>query len=386
MTNTASFSAADTAAPSLATRLAFLVAGFGVATWAPLVPFAKTRLGIDDGALGMLLLCLGAGSVSSMLLTGALCSRHGSKPVVGVTGVVMALLLPTLALAGTPLALGLALFAFGAALGSLDVAMNVHAVAVERIASRPLMSGFHAMYSVGGFAGSAFMTALLSLHVRPWAGAVVCGALMLAAMATAWPRLLAKTRGGERGPLFAVPRGLIFVLAGLATVTFLAEGALLDWSALLVTDSGLVATAQGGLGYMLFSVAMTIGRFSGDALVARIGDRATLLWGGLATVAGFVVLLVAPVAAVAMAGFLSIGLGAANLVPVLFRRAGTQDAMPPALAVAAITTTGYAGVLAGPAAIGFLARAIGLQGAFWLVCLLLCIVPACARRVAPVRA
>jgi len=376
---------ADTPATRLATRLSFLVAGFGVAAWAPLVPFAKARLGIGDAALGALLLCLGAGSVASMVLTGPLCSRLGSRPVVGATGLALALLLPLLALVGTPLGLGLALFGFGAALGSLDVAMNVHAVAVERAAPRPLMSGFHAMYSVGGFAGSAFMTLLLSLHLPPLPGALLCAALMLGAMAAAWPRLLRATPGGERGPLFAVPRGLMLVLAGLAAVTFLAEGALLDWSALLVTDSGLVAAAQGGLGYMLFSVAMTAGRFGGDAVVSRIGDRATLLWGGLAAIAGFVVLLLAPVAAVAMAGFLLIGLGASNLVPVLFRRAGTQDVMPPALAVAAITATGYAGILVGPAVIGFIAQAIGLHGAFWLLCVLMGLVPACARWVAPAR-
>ncbi len=378
-------SSSDTPATRLATRLSFLVAGFGVAVWAPLVPFAKARLGISDAMLGLLLLCLGAGSLSSMALTGALCSRFGSKPVVGATGLAMALLLPFLAFADTVPGLGLALFGFGAVLGSLDVAMNVHAVAVERSAPRPLMSGFHAMYSVGGFAGSAFMTLLLSLHLPPLPGAVLCAALMLAAMAAAWPRLLKATPGAGRGPLFAVPRGLMLVLAGLAAVMFLAEGALLDWSALLVTDSGLVAAAQGGLGYMLFSVAMTAGRLGGDAIVARIGDHATLRWGGLAAIAGFALLLLAPIAPVAMAGFLLIGLGASNLVPVLFRRAGTQDVMPPTLAVAAITTTGYAGVLAGPALIGFVAQAIGLHGAFWLLGLLICLVPAYAGLVAPAK-
>jgi len=373
---------ADTPATRLATRIAFFVAGFGVAAWAPLVPFAKARLGVDDGTLGLLLLCLGAGSVSSMLLTGPACSRFGSRPVVVLTGFAMALVLPTLAFAATPLSLGSALFVFGAALGSLDVAMNVHAVAVEQAAARPLMSGFHAMYSVGGFAGSAFMTALLSFRVGPLAGALACAVLMLAGMGVTWPRLLAATPGGDRGPLFAVPHGVILLLAGLAAVTFLAEGALLDWSALLVTDSGLVATAQGGIGYMLFAIAMTVGRFGGDAVTARIGDRAILVWGGLAAVAGFVVLLLAPVAAMAMGGFLLIGLGASNLVPVLFRRAGNQRVMPPALAVAAITTTGYAGILAGPAVIGFIAQAIDLQGAFWLLALAMCLVPICARRVA----
>ncbi|MDE2452767.1 MAG: hypothetical protein KGL43_04175 [Burkholderiales bacterium] len=131
---------------------------------------------------------------------------------------------------------------------------------------------------------------------------------------------------------------------------------------------------------------LIFGRFGGDAVAARIGDRATLLWGGLASVAGFVVLLEAPVAGVAMAGFLLIGLGASNLVPVLYRRAGTQRIMPAVLAVAAITSTGSAGILAGPARIGFVAQAIGLHATFWLLAASMCAVPARARLAAPPRA
>ena len=146
---------ADRPATRLATRLAFLVAGFGLACWAPLVPLAKQRLMIDDGILGLLLLCLGIGSVGAMLLTGALSARYGSKPMIIVGGLGVAVLLPLLSIASSPLTLGLSLLAFGAALGSLEVAMNIHAVEVERAAGRPLMSGFHALFSIGGFAGSA---------------------------------------------------------------------------------------------------------------------------------------------------------------------------------------------------------------------------------------
>jgi predicted MFS family arabinose efflux permease len=376
-------STADTPATRLATRIAFFVNGFSIAAWAPLVPFVKSRLGLSDGTLGLLLLWIGAGSVASMLLTGPLCSRFGSKPIVGVTGFALAVILPTLAFAGTPIAMAVSLFFFGAALGSMDVAMNVHAVAVEKAASRPLMSGFHGMFSVGGFAGAAFMTGLLSLHVQPMRGVLACAGLVLVGMALATPRLIAAVPGEKRGPLFAMPHGFIILLAVLAGVTFLAEGALLDWSAMLVTDTGLVPAAQGGLGYMLFAIAMTVGRFGGDAVVARIGDSAALFRGGLVAVAGFVVLLVAPITAVALGGFLLIGVGASNLVPVLFRRAGAQSAMPPALAVSAITTVGYAGILAGPAVIGFVAQVISLHGAFWVLALLMCLVPVCARRVAP---
>ncbi len=368
----------DRPATRLATRLAFFVAGFGVACWAPLVPFAKLRLGVDDAMLGILLLCIGLGSVIAMIATGAISARYGSRPVIVAGGVGLVLLLPVLTLVSTPLALGIALLAFGASLGSLDVAMNVHAVEVERAAGRPLMSGFHALFSVGGFTGSMVMTSLLSMRMGTLVSTLLCSAAMLAAMLVARPRLLSARQRAD-GPLFVMPRGIVLLLAALTAVTFLAEGALLDWSALLITDKGLVGAAQGGLGYMLFSIAMTAGRFGGDAVTARVGDRSTMFWGGLLAIAGFAVLLTAPLAPIAMAGFLLIGLGASNIVPVLFRRAGSQRAMPSALAVAAITTTGYAGNLAGPAGMGFVAKSVGLSSAFWLLVGLLLLVPCCAR-------
>lgn len=371
---------ADRPATRLATRLAFLVAGFGIACWAPLVPFAKARLGVDDGVLGLLLLSLGIGSVVAMLMTGIMSARYGSKPIIIAGGLGLALVLPCLAVVGTPAMLALALFAFGAALGSIDVAMNIHAVEVERAADRPLMSGFHALFSIGGFAGSALMTALLSLQTGALACTLICAALMLAAMLVAWPRLL-RSAQVQDGPLFVLPHGSVLLLALLGAITFLVEGAMLDWGALLVIGAGLVSEAQGGIGYIVFSIAMTAGRLGGDAVVARIGDRATLVWGSLIAIAGFVVLLTAPVAAVAIGGFLLIGIGASNLVPVLFRRAARQTVMPTGLAVAAITTAGYAGILIGPAGVGFVAHIGGLTLAFWLLAALMGLVTLSARMV-----
>ena len=368
-------------APRVATRLSFLVAGFGVSCWAPLVPFAKDRLAVDEQVLGMLLLCMGSGSVVAMLFTGMLSARFGIRAVIFVSGVALALLLPTLVVASTPVALGLFLLLFGASLGALEVAMNIHAVEVERDAGRPLMSGFHALYSVGGFAGATFITTLLSAGFGALASVLIGSVMMLFAIIAAWPRLL-RTRAAEGEPHFAVPRGVVAVIATLTAITFLAEGALLDWSALLITGKNLMNVEQGGTGYMMFAIAMTAGRLSGDALIARIGDRAALLWGGVVAIAGFFVLLLAPVAALALAGCVLIGLGAANVVPVLFRSAGNQKVMPAGLAVAVISTTGYAGILLGPAIIGFVAKQVGLSNAFWMLPALLCLVPLTSRLVA----
>src|SRR4051794_22301682 len=134
-------SSADRPATRLATRLAFLVAGFGVACWAPLIPFAKQRLMVNEGVLGLLLLCLGVGSILAMTLTGVVNARYGSRPMILAGSLGLSIILPLLSLARTPLELGLLLFVFGASLGSLDVAMNIHAVEVERASGRSLMSG-----------------------------------------------------------------------------------------------------------------------------------------------------------------------------------------------------------------------------------------------------
>jgi MFS family permease len=130
---------------------------------------------------------------------------------------------------------------------------------------------------------------------------------------------------------------------------------------------------------------MTAMRFTGDSLTGRFGDRAMMIWGSFVAIAGFVVLLLAPVVWIAMAAFILIGLGAANVVPVLFRRAGSQTVMPPGLAIAVITTVGYAGILLGPAIIGFVADHVGLTLAFWMIPVLLISVPLCAAVVAPRR-
>ncbi|MGY3033644.1 putative MFS family arabinose efflux permease [Bradyrhizobium sp. USDA 4354] len=369
---------ANWSAGLLGTRLAFFVAGFGLAAWAPLVPLAKERLAVDDRMLGLLLLCLGTGSVIAMLLTSVSNARYGSKPIILAGGLGLAIMLPCLAIADTPVRLGATLFAFGVSLGSIDVAMNIHAIELERTTGRPLMSGFHAQYSIGEFTGSAAVTSFLSLQLGPLFSTLVCSALMTIAIVSAWPGLLA-AGSGQQGPLFVLPHYSVLLIAVLAAITFLVEGAMLDWSALLLVERDLLAEAHGGIGCMLFSIAMAAGRLSGDAVVARIGDRATLMLGTLPIVTGFLAVVAAPVTLIAMAGFLLIGLGISNVVPVLCRRAGKQKMMPAGVAIAVITTAGYAGILVGPAGIGLVAHMFGLRLAFGMLGALMAIVTLSAR-------
>ncbi|MRV76505.1 MFS transporter [Duganella sp. FT92W] len=348
---------------SRSTRLAFFANGIAMSAWAPLVPYAKTRLQLEPAHLGMILLCLGIGSMLAMPATGALTARFGCRKVMTASGSLVCAILPMLALASSPLQLALALFLFGASIGTMDVAMNVQAVEVEKHRGIPLMSGFHGMYSVGGFAGAAGVTLLLANGVTPAAACIAVAMLAASLLLAARSGMLAAT-GGNGHALFVMPRGRVIVIGLLCFAVFMAEGAVLDWSALLLAGMPGFATSEAGLGYAAFAIAMTTGRFGGDRIVRRWGNVRVLLCGGICAAAGFFTAVLAPHAAVVLAGFALVGLGASNIVPILFTAAGRQPDMPASLAVGAITAIGYTGILTGPALIGFIAHAASLQLAF----------------------
>ena len=367
-----------------ATRAAFFIPGFATAAWAPMVPYAKAQAGLSDASLGALLLCLGLGSLLAMPLAGALTARIGCRRLMVATTAVILLSLPLLAIAPSALALGAALFVFGTGIGAMDCTMNMQAVAVERDAGRAMMSGFHAFYSIGGFVGAGCMTALLILGTPLWLAAILAVAAMLAVAVLSAPHWRPQ-RIEHDGPLLALPHGIVLFISVLAFVVFLAEGSMLDWSAVFLADVRQVPRDQAGAGFAVFTLAMTAMRLFGDGIVERLGRTRTLIFGGLTAAAGFALATLVPSFAVALAGYVLVGLGCANIVPVLFSLAGHQQAMPESIAITAVTTLGYAGILAGPAAIGALAHATSLGFAFLCVAALLVGVaasaPGLARRV-----
>src|ERR1700692_1152421 len=176
-------------------------------------------------------------------------------------------------------------------------------------------------------AGSGFMTLMLSNYISPFHSSAIGSIAVASAVSAAAPHLL-RTSDGTPCPLFVLPRGIVLVISLFAFVSFLVEGALLDWSALLLVTTKMVAAARGGVGYMLFSIAMTTGRLTGDRAITRLGDRKVFLLSGLTAVGGFAVLVASQSTPLALAGFVFIGLGAANIVPILFRRAVNQREMP----------------------------------------------------------
>lgn len=365
----------------IATRVIFFVVGFVMAGFAPLVPLAKARLGLEEGALGLLLLCLGLGSILAMPITGLLTAKWGCRPVIAVASVIMIGAFPFLAVADSWLAMAIAIAVFGASLGTVDVAMNIQAVVVERDSGKPMMSGFHGLFSLGGIAGAGGVSALIALGgLAPLAAAIIVSVASLLLVGLSLGGLLPYgDHGSEKSPPFVLPKGGVLIVGILCLLTFLAEGSVLDWSAVFLTSVRGADIGLAGLGYAAFAVAMTGGRLAGDRIRLWLGERRVILFGGLIGAVGFAVVLLVPSAHVGLVGYFLVGLGASNIVPVLFSAAGGTRDMPPGLAITAISTLGYLGLLAGPALIGFVAHLTSLTAAFALLSAALLVVAASYR-------
>jgi fucose permease len=348
-----------------ATRIIFFAAGIVQAAWAPLVPFAKARLAIDDGSLGILLLCLGLGSMLAMPISGGLVARFGCQRVIVVAGTIFVLILPLLALIDTWIGCALALGIFGASIGTCDVAMNLHGIIAERNRGRPMMSGFHALFSLGGIVGASGVSAMLYADITPFMSAGVIAIFGFMALTAAAPRLLPHAGESEQSSaILGVPRGIVLFIGTLCFLSFLAEGAILDWRAVFLRDYREAAPAMAGLGYAMFATAMAVGRFVGDPIRSALGEARVLFLGGIIAATGFFMVVVVWGPLAGLIGFFLVGTGASNIVPVLFSAVGRARLTQSSQAVAAVTTLGYVGILAGPALIGFVARWANLQVAF----------------------
>jgi predicted MFS family arabinose efflux permease len=355
----------DVARLILSTRITYFAAGFGIAAWAPLIPLVKARLHVSADIFGFFLLCLGLGSILAMPVTGAVVSRFGCARVIAVAGTIAAMLLPALANVTSKETATVILFAFGAAIGTVDVGMNIQAVEVERRSGRMLMPVFHGFFSLGGMAGAAFVSLLMSSALTQRFSGFFASLAMASLLAFARNGWLGKstTQVGTQSML-ALPRGSAVTICLLCLVVGVVEGSIIDWSAIYLTEARDASAGTSGMGYAAFAAAMTLNRFFGSGLIRRMGSLRVFSFGAIAVACGFTIVVFGPSISVAIAGFLVVGIGMANLVPILCSRAGRQDDMPPGHAVAAVVTSGYAGIMLGPALIGSLIHRTSLSSAF----------------------
>jgi hypothetical protein len=299
--------------------------------------------------------------------------------------------LPLLAAAPGTLLFFASLILFGAAHGALDVAMNAHAVAVDKRYRLPIMASFHALFSTGGLVGAAAGGGLAAMGLTPLAHFSSFATLFAATALAVSPHLL-KSAGEtslQPNPAHGKKSAFGFRTPGLAALGTIAacimmgEGAIADWGAVYLRNVRLTSESVAATGYAAFSIAMAAGRFCGDGLTTRLGEVRLVQTGGVLAATGLSIALLVPGTAATLLGLAGVGLGFSGIVPIVFSAAGRTPGAEPGVSLATVTTMGYIGFLIGPPLIGFAAEWIGLAGALGLVVATSMLSVALARTVRP---
>jgi MFS family permease len=345
-----------------ATLAAFAVNGGGIGAWAAAIPRLKAVLGVTDAKLSLVLLSFAAGAIVVMPLTGLLAAKIRSGRAASVAGAAFAAALALPAFAPNVPVLAAAAAALGAANGAMDVAMNAHASDVERRWGSPIMSSFHAGWSLGGVLGAIVGAALAGVA----APLGLMGPCLVGLVAVALcSRRLSDAGTVVRGGALALPGRKLMPLAAQALLSMMTEGAVADWSGAYLAQSG-VALELAASAYAAFSFCMIIGRILGDSVVRAAGRRLTVAIGGVAASAGLALSAASPGLVGGVVGFALVGAGLANVVPAVFSAAGRTGSSP-SVAIASVATAGYAGLLLGPVAVGGVAALADLRAAIGML-------------------
>ncbi|WP_235533624.1 MULTISPECIES: MFS transporter [unclassified Roseateles] len=345
------------AGASIALRTQFFVLGVMFATWGVHVPTVKAYYGLGEQALALAMLAGGVGALLALAQAGRVVGRFGPAAVAATMGVLCCASVASLLTVPLYAALLVVMLAFGITGSLLDVSVNVEATEIERLSGRPLMSGFHGMFSLGGMAGAGLGS------VAPALGLTAQGHLFLATGLGALAVLVASRAmlpvepgaADEKRPL-SIPRGPLLLLGVLASMGLIAEGAIYDWSVLFMKQERASEASTSALAFASFSGAMAVGRFGGDWVRARMPPTRLMRASGVLAAAGMVLALAVDSPVVALVGFAFVGLGLSNVVPVLFSAAAQVPGVAPAHGIAAVSGVGYLGMMAGPPLIGLIAE------------------------------
>ena len=362
----------------LSTYIGYIILGLAFGLWAMLVPFVKDRLMVDKAQLGMLLLLIATGAVISMFFTGLTAAKIGCRKTVVISTILVIICLPVLSVSSNIYLTGLFMLLFGMGLGMLDVTLNIQGAIVEESMKKHLMAGFHSMYSFGVFFGILIITYLLKFVSSSYAAFIISGIIFILLIAII-PALL--SYGGDKPQkIFIKPTRILFVLGMICFIAFVAEGVILDWSALFMREVRNIQPEYAGYSFSLFYITMGIFRFIGDKTAEKFSTKSILFASSITAIAGLIIMLYVPYSAASFIGFTLAGAGLANMVPITISAAGKyRGNMPLSIAVSAVATVGYFGTLIGPSVMGFISEHTNLTIAFSLIGALLFIITILSR-------
>lgn len=348
----------------LAVSASFLVQGLCFSTWASRIPTVQQKMHLSETELGG----VPVGLIVSLPITGWLVAKHGSRTMTVLAVLSYSGALPLLGLAQNVPQLLAALVVFGFGSNMANISVNTQGVGVEAIYGKSILATFNGIWSLAGFVGAALGTAMIGWGIAPLQHFTIMALVIWLGVALMRPYLVpADAPSPADQPLFVLPDKSLMLLGVLAFCSLLSEGTMFDWSGVYFKKIVLAEKAQVGLGFSAFMAMMATGRFFADWFTDKFGRARTLQLSGTLTTVGLALAVAFPTLLIASIGFMLVGLGVSSVVPLVYSAAGKSRTMPAGVALAAVSTVGFAGFLLGPPLIGLVAGATSLRVSFAII-------------------
>ncbi|WP_205501932.1 MFS transporter [Rufibacter psychrotolerans] len=349
----------------------FFLQGLCFSSWGSRIPSIQQQLQLSEAQLGAVLFSLPVGLMLSLPFTGWLTSKIGSRKVVTIALVIYSTTLVTIGLSQTTWQLVVALFFFGFASNMANISVNTQAVGVESLYKKSIMASFHGLWSLAGFVGAAIGTFMIGADIIPLHHFLMVLAVVLLGVALAYRYAFPQDAAAPANqPIFVKPDKALMGLGLIAFCSLICEGAMFDWSGVYFQKVVQAEKAWVAAGYTAFMSTMAFTRFIADWLTSRLGLKRVLQLSGVLTAVGLAIAVLFPHMVTAIIGFLLVGAGVSAVVPLVYGVAGKTKTMAPSMALAAVSTIGFAGFLVGPPLIGLLAGVSSLRLSFAVIALM----------------
>lgn len=355
----------------LANAVFFFLSGLGYATWASRIPNIQKQLNLNDAELGGILFAMPIGLMVTIPVTGQLLSKFSSRTVMMIGSVSFAMVLGLLGFSASVLTLALTLFFLGASRNLFNISTNAQAVEVQLLYDRSIMASFHGIWSLAGFAGAAL--GYFAVHYGVSTSSHLLSVSILLIVCSFWfisGTIYQPPIPQPKRKIFTLPEKSLIIFALICFCCMACENTMYDWSGIYFEKVIHISKGNATEGFVFYMIAMTAGRFIGDAIVNRFGIKNMLRGSGILIFIGLLLSVIFPNQLMAALGFIMVGFGVSCIVPMVFQMAGRSKTMSSGTALASISSIGYLGFLLMPPFVGFVAEAINLRVSFGLVSLL----------------
>lgn len=355
----------------LAVSTLFFLQGLCFASWASRIPSIQQRLALSESMLGVVLFAIPVGSLLSLLFSGGLVTRYGSKKVATNALLLYSLFLPLIGLSNNIFVLIASLVLFGMAGNIANIAINTQAVLLETRIEKKIMASFHGLWSLAGFLAAGIGSYMIGNGILPLLHFVIIATILVVGVAISFHALLPdEKQPSSAAKGFVKPDRFLLTLGVIAFCCMICEGAMFDWSGIYFQKVVGADKDWVGAGYTAFMCAMATGRFVADWVANRFGLQQTIFFSGLLITTGLLLSVLAPYQGPAIVGFMLVGIGVSAVIPLVYSEAGKSTSKTPGQALTAVSSIGFLGFLMGPPIIGVLAGAFNLRISFAFIALM----------------